>query len=49
MDSSQLLGPAVLFALMIVVGLQLIPEDFRRVLATPRTIIGGTAAQLVLA
>jgi BASS family bile acid:Na+ symporter len=47
MESSQLLGPAVLFALMIVVGLQLIPEDFRRVLATPRTIVGGTAAQLV--
>ena len=25
-----LLGPAILFALMIVVGLQLVPDDFRR-------------------
>jgi BASS family bile acid:Na+ symporter len=48
MDYTQILGPAVLFALMIVVGLQLTPEDFRRVLATPRSVVGGTLGQLVL-
>ncbi|MGH7820221.1 MAG: bile acid:sodium symporter family protein [Candidatus Binatia bacterium] len=48
MDSTHLLGPVVLFALMIVVGLQLTPADFRRVLAAPRAVVGGTVAQLVL-
>jgi BASS family bile acid:Na+ symporter len=48
MDPAQLLGPLTLFALMIVVGLQLDRDDFRRVLATPRAVVVGTLAQLVL-
>jgi BASS family bile acid:Na+ symporter len=47
-DFTQLLGPVVLFALMIIVGLQLTPADFRRVLAAPRAVVGGTLGQLVL-
>jgi BASS family bile acid:Na+ symporter len=46
MDFSQALGPIVLFSLMIVVGLQLTPEDFRRVFANRRAVVGGTLAQL---
>jgi BASS family bile acid:Na+ symporter len=48
MDFTQLLGPGVLFVLMILVGLQLTLADFRRVLATPRSIIAGTLGQLTL-
>ena len=45
---SQFLGPAILFALMIVVGLQLSLADFRRVLEVPRAVVAGTAGQIVL-
>jgi BASS family bile acid:Na+ symporter len=48
MDFPQVVGPFVLFALMILVGLQLTPGDFRRVLAAPRAVVGGTLAQLLL-
>jgi BASS family bile acid:Na+ symporter len=48
MDYAQLVGPALLFALMILVGVQLTPEDFRRVLTAPRAVVGGTLAQLLL-
>jgi len=48
MDFAQLVGPLVLFALMILVGVQLTPADFRRVLAAPRAVVGGTLAQLLL-
>ena len=48
MDSSQLLGPFVLFLLMVIVGLQLTLPDFRRVLASPRVVLVGTLGQLVL-
>ncbi len=33
---------------MFVVGLQLVPDDFRRVVAAPRAVIGGTLGQLLL-
>jgi BASS family bile acid:Na+ symporter len=48
MDESQLIGPLVLVALMIVVGLQLTPADFRRVLGAPRVVVVGTLGQLLL-
>ncbi len=48
MDTSQLLGPLVLFLLTIIVGLQLTPADFRRVLANPRVVVVGTLGQLML-
>lgn len=48
MDSTQLLGPFVLFLLMVIVGLQLTPPDFRRVLANPRVVVVGTLGQLLL-
>ena len=48
MDFAQLVGPIVLFSLMILVGLQLTLEDFRRVFAAPRAVVGGTLAQLLL-
>jgi BASS family bile acid:Na+ symporter len=44
----QLAGPFILFPLMFVVGLQLVVDDFRRVLAAPRAVVGGTLGQLVL-
>jgi len=47
-DTTQLLGPLVLFLLMVIVGLQLTPPDFRRVLASPRVIVIGTLGQIVL-
>jgi len=47
-DLSQLIGSLTLFILMIVVGLQLTVEDFRRVLATPGTIVVGTLGQILL-
>ena len=49
MDAIQsLLGPLILLPLMFVVGLQLTPDDFRRVLQSPRAVVGGTLGQLVL-
>ncbi|NQZ96795.1 MAG: bile acid:sodium symporter [Myxococcales bacterium] len=48
MDTTQLLGPIVLFLLMIIVGLQLTPPDFRRVLSNPRVVVVGTLGQLLL-
>ncbi len=47
-DFQQLLGPLVLLPLMFVVGLQLTPDDFRRVLRAPLVIVGGTLGQLLL-
>jgi BASS family bile acid:Na+ symporter len=47
-NTIQLLGPFVLFLLMIIVGLQLTPPDFRRVLANPRVVVVGTLGQLAL-
>ena len=44
----QLLGPLILLPLMFVVGLQLTPDDFRRVVQAPRAVVGGTLGQLVL-
>ena len=41
-------GPIVLFLLMTIVGLELTPADFRRVLSAPRAVIGGTIAQWIL-
>ncbi len=48
MTAAHLAGPLVLFLLMFVVGLELTPADFRRVLASPRAVIGGTLAQILL-
>jgi BASS family bile acid:Na+ symporter len=48
MDAIQLVGPLALFLLMMVVGLELTPGDFRRVLATPRAVVGGTLGQVLL-
>jgi len=48
MDPAAIVGPLVLFALMVVVGLQLTPADFRRVVAAPRAVIGGTLGQILL-
>jgi BASS family bile acid:Na+ symporter len=48
MTMTEIGGPLVLFLLMTVVGLELSPADFRRVLATPRALIGGTLAQWIL-
>ncbi|MGH0030834.1 MAG: bile acid:sodium symporter family protein [Myxococcota bacterium] len=47
MDPSQF-GPFVLVVLMTVVGMDLTLADFRRVLAAPRAVVGGTLAQLLL-
>lgn len=46
-DLSALIGPLILFLLMISVGLELTPLDFRRVAKAPRAVLGGTLAQLV--
>ena len=48
MDVTQIAGPVVLFLLMVIIGLELTPDDFRRVLAAPRAVVGGTLAQIVL-
>lgn len=48
MNTTQLLGPFILFLLMFIVGLQLTPADFRRVLLRPRTVVVGTLGQLIL-
>jgi BASS family bile acid:Na+ symporter len=47
-DATQWVGPAVLFLLMILVGLELTAADFRRVASSPRAVIGGTLAQIAL-
>jgi len=47
-DASQWLGPVVLFLLMVLVGLELTPGDFRRVASSPRAVIGGVLAQIAL-
>ncbi len=47
-NSTQLAGLVPLFLLMLVVGLELTPADFKRVLATPRAIVVGTLAQILL-
>jgi BASS family bile acid:Na+ symporter len=48
MPETQLVGAFSLFVLMMIVGLELTPTDFRRVMAAPATVAGGTAAQLLL-
>ena len=48
MTMSQLAGPVVLFILMTLVGMELTIADFRRVLQTPRAVIGGSLAQWLL-
>ena len=45
---TQILGNIVLFALMLVVGLELTVADFRRIAAAPRAVIVGTLGQIVL-
>jgi BASS family bile acid:Na+ symporter len=47
MEASQL-GPFVLIVLMTIVGMELTPADFRRVVAAPRAVVGGTLAQIAL-
>jgi len=46
-ELSSLVGPLVLFLLMISVGLELTLADFRRVAAAPRAVLGGTLVQLI--
>lgn len=48
MSGTQIVGPLSLFVLMWIVGLELTPADFRRVLGAPAAVIGGTLAQLLL-
>jgi BASS family bile acid:Na+ symporter len=48
MTVTHIAGPLVLFLLMFAVGLELTPSDFRRVLASPRAVIGGTLGQIIL-
>jgi BASS family bile acid:Na+ symporter len=48
MSLMQLAGPAGLFMLMMIVGLELTPADFRRVLRDPRAVIGGTLGQILM-
>jgi len=47
-NATQLVGPATLFILMTIVGLELRLADFRRVAAAPRAIVVGTLAQVLL-
>ena len=47
-EFQTLLSPVILFLLMVVVGLQLVVDDFRRVLSAPRAVISGTLGQLLL-
>jgi BASS family bile acid:Na+ symporter len=47
-NAPALAGQVVLFLLMLVVGLELTPADFRRVFASPRAVIGGTLGQILL-
>lgn len=48
MNVTAVAGPIVLFLLMAIVGLELTPADFRRVLQVPRAVVGGTVAQWLL-
>ncbi len=48
MTPTQLVGPFILFILMAIVGLELRPADFRRVVEAPRAVVAGTLAQLLL-
>ena len=48
MQFTEVAGPVVLFLLMLAIGLELTPADFRRVLQTPRAVVGGTLAQWIL-
>jgi len=48
LNVTQFAGPIVLFLLMTVVGMELTPADFRRVLQVPRAVIGGTLGQWLL-
>jgi BASS family bile acid:Na+ symporter len=48
MNPPQIAGQLVLFLLMFAVGLELTPADFRRVLASPRAVVGGTLGQILL-
>jgi BASS family bile acid:Na+ symporter len=47
-DATQWVGPLILFLLMITVGLELTPGDFRRVASAPRAVIGALLAQIAL-
>ena len=48
MTATDLVGSLVLFFLMMIIGLELTPADFRRVAAAPRAVVGGTLGQLIL-
>jgi len=48
LEATQLVGPMFLFVLMTIVGLELTPDDFRRIATAPRAVVGGTIAQIVL-
>jgi BASS family bile acid:Na+ symporter len=48
MEITGLAGPVALFLLMLMIGLELTPADFRRVLRMPRAVVGGTLAQWIL-
>lgn len=48
MDLASQAGPLVLVVLMTIVGMELTVADFRRVVAAPRAVLGGTAAQIAL-
>lgn len=48
MEPSELAGSTILFVLMIVVGLELTPDDFRRAAGARLAIATGTVAQLLL-
>jgi BASS family bile acid:Na+ symporter len=44
----QIAAAVLLFGMMWIVGLELRPDDFRRVVRYPRAVLWGTAGQLVL-
>jgi len=48
MDATQWVGPLVLFLLMVAVGLELAPADFRRIMKAPLAVTVGTLGQIVL-
>ncbi|MGI9431513.1 MAG: bile acid:sodium symporter family protein [Myxococcota bacterium] len=48
MEFTEVAGPVVLFLLMLAIGLELTPADFRRVFETPRAVVGGTLGQWIL-
>ncbi len=47
-DATQWVGPLILFLLMVAVGLELSPADFRRIAKAPLAVIVGTLGQIVL-